>query len=169
MRIAELMTTDPNCCLPSTSARMAANLLRQFHVGMLPVVDDLSNRRLVGVVTDRDLCVKVLGKGCDPDEVAVEQCMTRDPVWCSPDAAASDVLSLMTSRHVRRIPVVDPRGGVRGLVSIADLVVHKAITPGELFEALTGISTWKAEVRARASNESRLLNSLENKNRATTE
>jgi len=139
MRAAEVMTQIPNCCTPSSTARMAAAILSKFKFGALPVVDDYNHRKLVGIVTDRDLCLKALAGPQEPDEVLVADCMTRDPVYCHPETDVHDVLALMAAHRVRRIPIVDQNRCVVGMVTLTDLVHRQALPPQDLCTALARI------------------------------
>jgi len=139
MRANEVMTQIPNCCIPSTTARTAATILKKFELGALPVVDSYSSRKLVGIVTDRDLCVRALAEPEQPGETLVEDCMTRDPVCCNPESDVRQVLALMASRSVRRIPVVDREHRAVGMITLADLVYRQALPPKHLCAALARI------------------------------
>ena len=139
MTIKEVMTRNPAFCAPSSSAQTAALVMQQKDTGILPVTEDAFSRKLVGVVTDRDLCKAVLVRGRDPSHVWVQECMTRDPVTCRPDEDVSDALRRMRERQVRRIPVVDEAGTLKGMVSLGDLVRHRAVAPAELFDTLERI------------------------------
>jgi len=83
MRVTEVMTKNPACCWPSSSALTAATIMQQKDVGILPVIQDPFTTRLVGVVTDRDLCLHVVAGGRDPAYIWISECMTGDPVCCS--------------------------------------------------------------------------------------
>ena len=139
MRASEIMTVIPNCCLPSSPARTAATILKKFGLGALPVVDDYINRKLVGVVTDRDLCTKALAEPRVPEEALVEDCMARDPVFCTPETSVRTVLALMVTHRIRRVPVVDPDGRVVGMVTLTDLFCHEAVPAKDLCNALRHI------------------------------
>ena len=150
MRAAEVMTQIPNCCTPSSTARMAAALLKQFKFGALAVVDDYSCRKLVGIVTDRDLCIEALAGSQEPDAVLVADCMTRDPVSCQPETDVQDILALMAAHRVRRIPIVDQNLCVVGMVTLTDLVHRQVLPPQDLCAALARIvAPAKQVVRAR--------------------
>ncbi len=140
MHIREVMTRDPCCCIPSDSAYRAATLMRRFDVGVLPIVDDEYHRRLLGIVTDRDLCLTVVAADRQPAEVTVEECMLRNPVCCAPDDELSGALELMRTRHVRRLPVVNAHGILVGLVSLTDLVRCHAVTEADLESVMEGLS-----------------------------
>ena len=149
MTISEVMTMNPAFCAPSSSAQTAALVMQQKDTGILPVTEDAFSRKLVGVVTDRDLCLAVLVRGRDPSHVWVQECMTRDPVTCHLDEEASAALRRMRERRVRRIPVVDEVGNLQGMVSLADLVRQRAMSPAELFDTLEEICEPAPEKRAK--------------------
>jgi CBS domain-containing protein len=133
------MTKNPVFCTPSSSAQTAAIIMHQKDTGMVPVNEDFFSRKLVGVVTDRDLCLGVLARGRDPSHVWVEECMTRDPVTCQLDEEIGAALRRMREHQVRRIPVVDEAGNLMGIVSLADLVRRWVISPAELFDTMEKI------------------------------
>ena len=151
MNAQEVMTRSPSCCLPYVSARLAAGMLARSQVGILPVVEDLFTRKLIGVVTDRDLCIRVLATRNDPDAMAVGDCMTKQPVCCAAEDDVRRVLVLMGIAGVRRIPVVDQNNRLQGIVSIDDLVRHDALSPKEICDALGRITAPAPQVRATAS------------------
>jgi CBS domain-containing protein len=122
MRIKHIMTKNPTCSVPSDSAQRAASIMRHEHAGIVPVIDNEQSRRIVGVVTDRDLCMTVVAEGRDPRAVPVEQCMTTTVVTCSPADSVESVTELMRENQIRQIPVVDERGELRGIVALADVV-----------------------------------------------
>lgn len=121
MRVRELMTSNPACCTPNTTAADAARLMEQHDCGSIPVIEeDRERKRLIGVVTDRDLAVRVLARGRGGD-VPVRDVMSADIVSAHPDEDVKDVAKLMSERQVRRIPIVDDGGALVGLVAQADL------------------------------------------------
>ena len=140
MIIREIMTRDPCCCLPSDSAHRAASLMRRFDIGALPVVDDEYHRRLLGIVTDRDLCLFVVAANRVSAEVTVEECMMRNPVCCAPDDDVCRALELLRVHHVHRLPVVNSHGLLVGMVSLTDLVRHHAISQADLETAMEVLS-----------------------------
>lgn len=120
MKAADLMTPSPACCSPDDTAQAIAQKMLDSDCGCIPVVDERDSNRLVGVVTDRDLACRCLALGLGPDTKASE-IMSRDVGCCPPDADAKDVERVMTDRQVRRVPIVDERGAVVGIVAQADL------------------------------------------------
>lgn len=120
MKVADLMTPSPVCCTPDDDAQTIAQMMLEFDCGCIPVVDGRGSKRLLGVVTDRDLACRCLALGSGPGTRAAE-IMSRDVSCCSPDADAKEVERVMTDRQVRRVPIVDERGSVVGIVAQADL------------------------------------------------
>jgi CBS domain-containing protein len=151
MRVSEVMTPDAVCCIRTTSVMNAARMLREFDVGMLPVIEDLATRKLMGIVTDRDLCLTALVEPHDPTLTTVEDCMATDLVTCTPDTDVRDVLAAMMKHQVRRVPVVDRESTVRGIVGISDLIRHNAVTPQDVYRALGRIMAPKHRGRAEAA------------------
>lgn len=150
MRVREVMNQYPVCCSRTTSAMNAARMMHEFDVGMLPVVDELSMRRLIGVVTDRDLCLKVLVEEHDPTLTTVEDCMTTDLVTCTPEADVREVIAAMASRQIRRLPVVDRNNNVRGVVAISDLIAHKGVESVDVCWLLNRITSSRAKAQVAA-------------------
>ncbi len=118
MRVSEVMTAEPVCCTPETTAQEAARLMAEHDCGCLPVVD--ADDRVVGVVTDRDIACRCVGKGKDPS-TAVADVMTPDARCCGPNDNVSEAARVMAEAKVRRVPVVDGHGCCVGLVAQADL------------------------------------------------
>lgn len=117
----DIMTTDPACVTPSTTVSEAARIMKEHDVGMLPVVESTGSDRLVGVVTDRDIAMRHVAEGHDSSDCPVREAMTRDVTTCSPDDDLKDVMNAMTTEQVRRIPIVDERGSLVGVVAQADV------------------------------------------------
>ena len=123
MKVRDGMTPDPICCLATDSAQKVAAILRKQDVGSIPVVTDHESRKLIGIITDRDLCCSVVANGLDPKTTPIEKFVSRNPVACREGANLDDCERLMQERQVRRIPIVDEDGRVIGIVSQADLAL----------------------------------------------
>ena len=82
MTCREVMTPDPVCCLPAETAVRIAKLMKTENIGAIPICDDRHNKKLLGIVTDRDLALKVIGEGRDPKTAKAEDIMTRKPFAC---------------------------------------------------------------------------------------
>lgn len=123
MKIREVMTTDPVCCLPGDNAQKVAQIMRDHNVGSVPVVADHDARKLVGMITDRDLCCSVIANGLDPKHTAIVQCVSTDVVTCRDGENLDNCERLMQEHQLRRIPVVDGEGRCIGIVAQADLAL----------------------------------------------
>ena len=145
MRVKHAMTKDPSCCLPSDKAPKAASIMRNEDTGIVPVIDNEQSQRVVGVVTDRDLCMNIVAEGRDPNSVSVEACMTTVVVTCSPNDSIEKITELMKQNQIRRVPVVDDQGRLQGIVSMADLVGRGEIKVTEAHDTLKQVSAPAAE------------------------
>ena len=140
MKARDLMTENPVCIAPETSALQAARLMEEHDVGSLPVVESDSNRQLVGVVTDRDLALRVLGHDKAP-ETPVREVMSINVHTCRPDESLHEVENAMARYQVRRIPIVDDDDRVVGVVAQADLARKlRAVGAKDLGKVLEKIS-----------------------------
>jgi len=118
------MTKNPICCLSTDSASHAAQLMKHEEVGLLPVVQDQDDQRVIGVVTDRDLVVHVVANGRRPDDTVVADVMTANPVMCHADDSLEQGLAAMAQHQVRRVPIVDHVGRIVGIIAQADVALH---------------------------------------------
>jgi CBS domain-containing protein len=120
--VRHAMTEEPKTLGPTMNADDAAGLMAQFDVGMIPVVDD---GRLLGVVTDRDLVVRVLAARTDPVDVTLGDIATATLVTATPDMTLSDARQLMAEHRIRRLPVVKDDALV-GILSLGDVALADA-------------------------------------------
>jgi CBS domain-containing protein len=134
----EIMTSNPVSCRVDDPIVRVADTMRQQDIGSLPVVDG-QDQRLVGMVTDRDIVVKIVAAGNDVRSARVRDAMTPDPVAVREDDDVEDAVQVMSQRQVRRVPVIDARGKLTGIVSQADIATraHHDRTTGELVEAIS--------------------------------
>jgi len=154
MKIRKIMTRAPAYCTPLCTAEMAANLMYQYDTGILPVVQDSLDLRLLGVVTDRDLCRSVIAARRDPAHTAVNECMSRNPISASPEDDVKQAAELMAEHQLRRLPVLDEHGHLVGMLSLADLVEQDAVGMELLAHTLKSIcvpSRLAADKRTRAA------------------
>ena len=122
MQAREIMSKDPRCVTPDVSAREAARLMKDEDVGVLPVVEaDGKDKRLVGMVTDRDIAIRVVAEGRTADDARVRDIMSGNPRSVRENDNVDEVMELMGREQVRRIPVVDDRGAVVGIIAQADV------------------------------------------------
>lgn len=134
-KVSDVMATDVDTVSPSTKVGEAARQMRDMNVGSLPVVD---RQELVGIVTDRDITIRVSADGMSADEVMVKEIMTANPVTVKPDQTVDEASEVMSQHQVRRLPVVD-KGKLVGILALGDV----ATDPGsqdEAASALTDIS-----------------------------
>ena len=103
MKIREVMSPNPVCCLPTDSAQWVARIMCEHNIGSLPVVMDQESRKLVGVITDRDLCCSVVADGLDPKTTTIEKFMTLNPVTCREEEDVENCERLMQEHQIRRI------------------------------------------------------------------
>jgi CBS domain-containing protein len=121
--VSEIMSSDVQVVAPEDSLRAAAQLMQDRDVGALPVCE---GNTLVGIVTDRDIAVRGVAGGLDPDQDRVSDVMTDSVEVCSADDDAQAVMRLMGEMQVRRLPVVDGDGRLMGIVSLADLATRQS-------------------------------------------
>lgn len=133
MKIKELMTVDAEVLDPDSTVEQASQAMADADVGSLPV---LRKGKVVGILTDRDIVVRVVAEGLPPGETKVEQAMTSDVVSCSEDDDVETAARLMSESRVRRLVVEDDAGEFAGIVALADL----AMRTGEGEEVLGEVS-----------------------------
>ena len=120
MKAQEIMTAGPACCTPDDTAQEAARLMEENDCGCVPVVEDQNSRRLAGVVTDRDIALRAVGRGRGAD-TKVRDLMSTDVNCCGPDSDVEEIERIMSDQQVRRVPVIDDAGCCVGIVAQADL------------------------------------------------
>ena len=125
-QVKEIMTENPACCTPDTPVREVARMMVEHDCGEIPVVQDQQSRKPVGVVTDRDICCRVVAEGKDPKETTADDCMTTPCVTVSADADVDECCRVMEEKQIRRVPVVDESGRCCGIVAQADLATKRS-------------------------------------------
>jgi CBS domain-containing protein len=141
MKARDLMTSDPFTVVPSDPVSRAAQLMRDLGVGCVPVVGDVVNRRLVGMITDRDIAVRCVASG-HPSGCAVADHMSGLPLQTvSPDADQREIVEKMELAQVRRIPVVGSENRLIGIIAQADIAMRLGpIEPDVVEEVLQAVS-----------------------------
>ena len=124
MKCREVMTKDPACCVPTDTVDKAAQLMKTEDVGPVPVIENQQTKKLIGIITDRDLALKIVADGRDAKSTKVEAVMTRDPVTCRADDDLQQALDTMAQYQVRRIPVVDNQNQLVGIIAQADVATR---------------------------------------------
>jgi CBS domain-containing protein len=133
--IHELMTENPRTVTPDDTIVDAAKLMRDEDAGVVPIAD---GDRLVGVLTDRDIAVRVVADGKDPASTRVEEIASKNVVTIDPDQSLDEALRLMVEHQVRRLPVVEEDGKLVGIVAQADIARHAdAARTGEVVEQIS--------------------------------
>src|SRR6266404_6329611 len=139
MKCSEVMTVNPSCCLVTDTVHRAAQLMKSEDVGPIPILDDEESRLLAGVLTDRDIVLKVVVTDRDPNNTLVSEIMTTDVVTCRVNDDTHQAVRLMEEHQVRRIPIVNDNGQLAGIVSQADIATRMK-EPGKTAEVVKEIS-----------------------------
>ncbi len=136
MKVHELMSTDVQTVDADQPAKAAAAIMKEANVGSVPVTKE--DRKLVGIITDRDLALRILAECRDPQNTNIGEVMSPDPVTCGQNDALEAALETMQANQIRRLPVIDDTGRLVGILAQAD-IAKKADEwqTGELVEAIS--------------------------------
>lgn len=139
MQARDIMTKKPVSVTPDTLIDSAARLMKDQDVGMLPVVKGADSSTLVGVITDRDIAIRHVAEGHPGKTCPVREAMTERVTTCRPDTDVNDVMAVMGKERVRRVPIVDERGSLVGVVAQADIArrVDDAKATGHTVEQIS--------------------------------
>ena len=121
---SEVMTKSPVSALPTDTVVNVAQLMKERDIGPVPIVEDKVSRKLVGIVTDRDLAMKVVAEGRDPNTTLVRDVMTKEVVTCREEDDIDGTLDAMSTHQLRRIPVVDKDDRLVGIIAQADVAIR---------------------------------------------
>jgi len=124
MNCEALMTKNIIFCLPDDTVIKAARMMRDSNIGSIPIVDNEENRKLMGIITDRDLAIRVVGEGGDVKTIKVKEVMTKNMVTCHAMDDTKKALDLMADHQLRRIPVIDDNLRVVGIIAQADIATR---------------------------------------------
>src|SRR5436189_5961615 len=124
MQVKDIMTLNPACCTPQSNLEEAARLMVDFDCGEIPVVDDFTSSLPIGVITDRDIVCRTVGKGLNPLDMTVGDCMTTPLISVTPDSSLDDCYRVLEQNQIRRVPVFDAGGRCVGIVALADIARH---------------------------------------------
>jgi len=120
----DVMTKSPIYCLPDDTVSKAAGLMKSENIGSLPVVENEQTKKLVGIVTDRDLTLKVVANMVDNKSTKVESVMTRKVITCRAEDNVQKALDTMSKHQLRRIPIVDENDRILGIIAQADVATR---------------------------------------------
>ena len=143
-KCSEVMTKAPVCCLPTDMVTKAAQLMKRGNVGSIPVIANEQTKKLVGIVTDRDLALEIVAEGRDAKSTTVEAVMTHKLVICLADDDLQKALDAMGEHQLRRIPVVDSDNTILGIIAQAD-VAMRVNQPEKTAEMVKEISQAKGK------------------------
>ncbi len=136
MNVKEMMHKGVKWVSPNTPITAIAKEMKQFDIGAIPVGE---NDRLVGMVTDRDIAVRGLANGKDISKLTARDVMTKDVIWCRDSDSTAAAVRLMETKHIRRLPVIDEKKRMVGMLSLGD-ISHAAPqkTAAEVLKAVSG-------------------------------
>ena len=120
----EVMTPNPQCCVSEDNVVIAAKLMAGENVGSIPVVEDKNSRKLIGIITDRDITINVVARDLQPAQVRVGDAMSRDLVVCKIEDAVTKATEAMATHQVRRVPVIDGENRIVGIISQGDVALR---------------------------------------------
>lgn len=136
LRCSEIMTKNVTTCGPDTVIRDVADMMEDDNIGSIPVLD---NGRLVGIVTDRDIVCRVIAEGLDTRTTKAREVMSEEIITCTADDSLIDAIRKMGEHQIRRIPICDLNGRLRGIIAIGDIALE-AERDQDLANALEQIS-----------------------------
>ena len=153
MLARDIMTPNPVCTTSTDSVQKAAQLMREHHCGCVPVVNTQGDRVVIGIVTDRDLALRVIAPARPPD-TPVGEVMSSGVSCCLADTRVEEVEQIMMQRQVRRVPVVDSRGACLGVVALGDIAAaalrSQVLDDSEVGRLVEYVSSASEEARTEA-------------------
>jgi len=134
MKVRDVMTADVQACQPDTDLAAVTKLMWDHDCGFVPVVDRAGT--VVGAITDRDICIAAATRGLPPAQIAAFQVMSSPVRACLPSDTITNVLATMKQFKVRRLPVIDANGLLKGVVSMNDIVLATEHSKGPALKAI---------------------------------
>jgi CBS domain-containing protein len=129
MNVQDIMTQEVEFCGPDINLAAATEILWQNNCGILPVLD--SDGKLVGVITDRDMCIALGTRNCRASELAVNEVATKPVFTCGPNDDVHSALKTLRQHQIRRMPVIGADGRLAGILCLDDIVLHAQKTEGK--------------------------------------
>ena len=133
-KVSELMTSEVEACRPDDNLETAARMMWNGDIGVVPVIDD--QRRVLGIVTDRDIAMAAYTQGKPLRDLPVDVAMAREIFSCRADDPVATAEHIMRARQVRRLPVIDDEGKLAGILSLNDIARAWAVERGPSDSAL---------------------------------
>jgi len=156
MKIESVMSKSLGTCSPAQSLNDAAQIMWERDCGIVPIVGGNGDRRLMGVITDRDIAIAAYTKGRRLSEMGISDVMSKDVVSCRSSDSVDDAERAMRQAQVHRLPVVDESGAVVGVLSLADIAcaTHRGsekVSPRDLGETVAAIRRPRAQELSRSA------------------
>jgi len=136
---ADVMTLNPICCISTDTIERVAQMMKAEDVGSIPVVEGPNSKKLMGIITDRDLVLKGVAEGRDCRSSSIAEIMTRNPVTCRERDNLENALKAMSDHQVRRLPIVNDRNEIVGIIAQADIAT-RVEEPNKVAEVVEEIS-----------------------------
>jgi CBS domain-containing protein len=124
MKVKDIMTPDPACCIAGTALQEVAQMMVDHDCGEIPVVESKESKLPIGVITDRDIVCRTVAKGVNPLDLTVADCMTAPCVAVTPEMSIGQCAWIMEDNKIRRVLVVDADGCCCGIVALADIALR---------------------------------------------
>ena len=138
MRVKDVMTPDPVCCTTNTPLQTVAQLMVDHDCGAIPVIENYETKRLVGILTDRDITARTIARGKDALLMTAGECMSTPVVTVADEAKLDEAVEKMQTNQVRRVPVVDEQNRCCGIVAQADIARNTSKgTTGEVVQKVS--------------------------------
>ena len=137
-RISEVMTRGVEVVPPDASLQRAAQLMDELNIGALPVCN---GSKLVGMITDRDITVRATAIGLEPAQHCVSEVMTQQTRWCTEEQTTEEVMKQMGDVQIRRLPVLNDKREIVGIVSLGDLATRQSQHTDEVLREVS----WPSE------------------------
>ena len=149
MKVEQLMTPSPATCGLSDNLAQVVERMWDANCGIIPIVDDAA--RVIGVITDRDVCVAAATRGLSPGDITVGEMQRKPVVTCRPDDDLQTALAQMKQHHVRRLPITTDEGVLHGIISLDDITLtagaRETVSAADILGTLKAILAPRLPVR----------------------
>lgn len=125
MNVESIMTKNPAFCTPEMDLVQVAQLMFRYDCGVIPVVYSKSDKKVIGIITDRDICIRAVAIGINPMALSVAECMSYPPIMITMNASIEDCCQIMEDNQIRRLPVLDEHQNCCGIISLADIARYQ--------------------------------------------